>query len=213
MIKMSSTKKRITIAYDSVASLYDVKANQSFYEKEKAILSKFLKNNNRRNVLDIGGGTCRFYDVLAGEEEYIALDISRKMLEIGRRTHPIEAIVADAEHLPIIPGRFDLVVMLEILQFLPKPDLTFREIRRIMGGSGVAIVTIPNVFWSIPVKIMLLLGLTYWPGYSKETRTVEQYEHAILDADMEIQETDGFKMLPLFPIVSKLVKLRRSLER
>lgn len=204
---MSSTKNQVAKAYDSVASFYDDKANKSLFENERIILSRFLKNHNRRNVLDIGGGTCRFFEILKGEGEYVALDISRRMLEFGKRCYPIEPIVADAEHLPVVPDRFDLVVMLEMLQFLSHPELAFQEIRRVMSKPGIAAVTLPNLFWEIPVKIMLRLGMTHWPGYSKETRSIEEYERVIRESDLEVQETSGFTLLPLFPIVSKLVKL------
>jgi len=211
LVAMSTIKKSIASAYDSVATFYNSRANQSFFEKEKAILSKFLENHNWNNVLDIGAGTCRFYEVVAGKKGmYVALDLSRHMLENGRKHYSIDPIVADAEHLPLVPDKFSLVVMLEMSQFFPSPSLAFREISRVMSDPGIAVVTIPNIFWSIPVKIMLLLGLTHWPAYSKESKSIEQYEHTILDSGLEILEKDGFKLLPFFPIVSKLIKLKKT---
>ncbi len=64
-------------------------------------------------VIDLGCGSGTFTALLAqAGYDCVGLDISAKLLEVGRRKHPhIEFVAGDIEHLPFPPASFDGVLL------------------------------------------------------------------------------------------------------
>jgi glycosyltransferase involved in cell wall biosynthesis len=72
-------------------------------------------------------------------------------------------IPADLGHgltdaFPVLQGRqFDKVLLMDILEHLPNPELLLQHCRKVLKPTGQALISVPNVA-NISVRLMLLLG-------------------------------------------------------
>jgi len=98
-----------------------------------------------KRVLDLG---CRYGDLtqhyLEGNE-VVGVDIDAEALaECARRTG-IETKVQDLNQALEFPDEtFDVVVLAEVLEHLPYPDLTLGEVRRVLRPGGILVGSVPN---------------------------------------------------------------------
>jgi ubiquinone/menaquinone biosynthesis C-methylase UbiE len=81
--------------------------------------------------------------------DYVAADISQKMLDRTARVAAEHGVadqvttrIADVEALPFEDRSFDLVVLNDVLQHVPEPDVaaSLREIRRVLAPEGALLV-------------------------------------------------------------------------
>ena len=69
-------------------------------------------------------------------------------------------IVGDiAQRLPLESARFDHIVMLAVLEHLPKPERTLREVHRILVPGGSLIMTWPNAAVDPVLHVFRRLGI------------------------------------------------------
>jgi SAM-dependent methyltransferase len=94
------------------------------------------------HVLDLGTGTGKGAQLVAGrfpEAEVVGVDLSPAMVEQARRLLPAELAgrvrfeVGDASALRFEDGRFDLVVLLNMIPF-------FAEIARVTSSGGAVVI-------------------------------------------------------------------------
>lgn len=96
-------------------------------------------------ALDLGAGSGRFslilkeagYDVLAVEQNrasFIADLPLREGVDLN-----------DSNFADRLPGPFDLVVAIEVLEHLENPISFLRSVRTLLGPTGTALITTPNV--------------------------------------------------------------------
>ena len=108
-------------------------------------------------VLDVG---CRFgaltRSYLDGNT-VVGLDVDRRALEEARSLG-IETVWADAaEPLPLEDESFDVVVLGELLEHLPLPQLTVSEARRVLRPGGRLVGSVPNAY-RLKGRLAFLLG-------------------------------------------------------
>ncbi|MEW6222348.1 MAG: class I SAM-dependent methyltransferase [Candidatus Hadarchaeota archaeon] len=125
--------------YDETAEIYD----RRYAEIQKAKYEKILRHMPEKlgRALDLGCGT----GLLLGElrkkaKVVIGVDASEKMLR-GAKARGGEVVLADADHLPFRDRTFDLVASVTLLQNMPKPARTVKEIARVMKVGGTAALT------------------------------------------------------------------------
>ena len=121
----------------------------SIYERSKVLKSiAFIAENSdvRDLCVDVGCGTgfvtsfeLPLYTTL------VAMDISRRMLEVARKRHDhfksLNLVLCDAEHLPLKSEIADLVSVSSVLHHLPKPFSSMTEISRVLKEGGFLYVT------------------------------------------------------------------------
>jgi ubiquinone/menaquinone biosynthesis C-methylase UbiE len=97
-------------------------------------------------VADLGCGSGVFTELLrqAGNE-CVGLDISPKLIAIGRRKYPgIEFIEGDVERLPFSPASFDGVLLSGLVHHLPDPARCAAEVFRVLRPGGHFVAFDPN---------------------------------------------------------------------
>jgi ubiquinone/menaquinone biosynthesis C-methylase UbiE len=97
-------------------------------------------------VADLGCGSGTFTHLLqrAGYD-CVGLDISGKLIEVGRRKHPgIELLQGDIEHLPFADASFDGVLLSGVVHHFPDPSRCASEVFRILRPQGRFVAFDPN---------------------------------------------------------------------
>ena len=88
------------------------------------------------SVLDLGSGAAP-YAGLIRHRRYVTADLLAAA-----------DVRCDATILPFRSAAFDLVLCTELLEHVPDPDATLREIRRVMHDRGILLLTTP-LTWGV----------------------------------------------------------------
>ncbi len=112
----------------------------AFIEK---ILAK-LKENNPKNILDIGCGTGYITDMIKRDMDVniICCDMNSNRITFARDQFHLETIIGDISHLPFKNSSFDTVLAIEIIEHLPNLESAIMEIKRVTKKN--VIITVPN---------------------------------------------------------------------
>ena len=88
------------------------------------------------SVLDLGSGQAPYEDLFP-HRRYVTADLFAGA-----------DVRCDATVLPFRTAAFDLVLCTELLEHVPDPDATMREIRRVMRDRGALVLTTP-LTWGV----------------------------------------------------------------
>lgn len=137
---MWERKRELKDRYDSTAEFYDRRYREIQKRKFQALRSH-LREAGR--VLDVGCGTGLFLDEISEPgRSVVGVDFSADMLEEARENSTDAYLVsADADNLPFRDKSFDAVISLTLLQNMPEPRRTIREMARVVEPGGKIIAT------------------------------------------------------------------------
>lgn len=134
--------------YDLVDQHYPLEPDPAFRRRAAWLLAQLEGLPKGARVLDIGCGQGFYlplYAELGLKATGIELDpIPRAKAERVAASLGFTIHDAPAEHLPFAAGRFDAVVMSEVLEHLPDPAIALAEAARVLTPGGVLLVTVPN---------------------------------------------------------------------
>ena len=129
--------------YDLTAGMYDVRYAEEQEAKYKTALDHITIEGS---VLDVGCGTGLFFShVAAKAENLVGVDVSGKLLlqarERAQNWENAHLVQADGDHLPFKDDVFDIAFVFTVLQNMPAPVETLKEIRRIAKRNAPMVVT------------------------------------------------------------------------
>ena len=136
-------KRRVMHRYDLTADMYE----ERYAEEQHAKYRVALENVNMSGVvLDVGCGTGLFFSQVASQVSMVVgVDISRKLLlkakDKAKKLSKVFVLQADTDHLPFGEGFFDAVFAFTVLQNMPQPSETLRELKRVAKSGGSVVVT------------------------------------------------------------------------
>ncbi len=138
-------KRKIIRRYDLTAQLYDVRYAEEQEFKYKIALAR-LNLSRKSKVLDVGCGTGLLFSHVAAEAQtVVGVDISSKLLlqskERARNFHNVHLIQADADYLPFKDNYFSVVFAFTVLQNLPEPFETLKQVKQIAERDASIVVT------------------------------------------------------------------------
>ena len=138
-------KRKTMRRYDLTAQLYDVRYAEEQELKYKTALERLNVARNSK-VLDVGCGTGLLFSHVAAETQMVVgVDISDKLLlqakERARNFRNVHLVQADADHIPFKDNYFSVVFAFTVLQNMPDPLETLREIKRIPERDAPIVVT------------------------------------------------------------------------
>jgi len=131
--------------YDTVEPFYDVQYAEEQSEKYKAA-SQVLVGWDGEMILDVGCGTGLLFPKIAGHNaSIVGVDFSRKMLkravERFRHLKNVHFICGDIDFLPLRENSFDKVFSFTLLQNVPTPRITLKEVARVAKGNSTLVIT------------------------------------------------------------------------
>ena len=144
-MKKWSQKRTIMRRYNLTARMYEMRYAEEQAAKYKVAL-EHLHLNRDSIVLDVGCGTGLLFSQVASEvQTVIGVDISNKLLrqakERSRGLPKIQLIQADADNLPFKNNNFSIIFAFTVLQNMPNPLETLREIKRNATCTASVVVT------------------------------------------------------------------------
>ena len=158
-----SKKLQVAKMFDNIAKSYDflnhsLSFGMDFYWRKKAV-SKLT--NNPKKILDVATGTADFAIAATKmkEVQIIGIDISEKMLEIGKNKikqkgleNLIKLQLADSENLPFESGSFDGITAGFGVRNFENLQLGLSEMCRVLEEDGIAVILEPSKPKAFPVK-------------------------------------------------------------
>ncbi|MBF0458245.1 MAG: class I SAM-dependent methyltransferase [Nitrospirae bacterium] len=124
----NEVRSRTRLLVDLTASLYD------------AYLSKYA----RGRLLDLGCGKVPLYEAY---REYVTDTIC---VDWGNSLNTSEYIDKECdltEPLPFEDGEFDTLILSDVLEHIPQPELLWQEMSRILKPGGNLFLNVPFFFW------------------------------------------------------------------
>lgn len=113
---------------------------------ERATLLEFVRSASRRvhagaRVLDVGAGTAPYRELFS-HAEYITLD---------HESSPHKGIadidlVTSAETIPMDDASLDVVLLIQVLEHVPRPHAILAEIQRVLKHQGTLYLSAPLVW-------------------------------------------------------------------
>ena len=138
-------KREVMRHYNQTAASYDAQYAKEQNTKIRAALSNVhLKENSL--ILDMGCGTGLLFPYIGKKAKLlVGMDISAKLLKQAKKRakqHPnITLIQVDADHTPFKNQTFHIVFAITLLQNMPDPAATLKEIGRITKPKAIIILT------------------------------------------------------------------------
>jgi ubiquinone/menaquinone biosynthesis C-methylase UbiE len=138
-------KRSVMRRYNLTAKMYDKRYSQEQQAKYKAALESLSLTSDSK-VLDLGCGSGIFFNQIASKTKaVVGLDISRELLLLAkdhaRKLGNVFLVQADADHLPFINGAFSYVFAFTVLQNMPNPTETLRELQISASADACFVVT------------------------------------------------------------------------
>lgn len=118
-------------------------------ESSARLVESFVRLSGLRpgaKVADLGCGSGVFSELLArAGYECIGLDISPKLIALGRQKYPeVEFVEGDIEDLPFPSGSLDGVMLSGVVHHLPDPSRCAAEVLRVLRPGGRFVAFDPN---------------------------------------------------------------------
>lgn len=129
------TKRSVIKDYDLTAESYDLRYLEEQTKKYEAVLSK-INTLKQSAVLDVGCGTGILAERLADSASYVvAIDFSKALLDKAKdrckALSNVFLICCDADYLPLKEDAFDNILAFTLLQNVPEPTKTVKELVRV----------------------------------------------------------------------------------
>jgi len=158
-------KRRVMRKYDLLAEVYDLQYGEEQNAKITALL-RLVSPGPGDLVLDEGCGTGLLFPHLSGRAKLlVGLDISlealRKAKEKAKQLDNVALVRADADFVPFPDHTFDFVFAITLLQNMPDPGRTVREMGRVgRPGAPIALTALKKRFsWEGFLEILWEGGL------------------------------------------------------
>jgi len=139
--------------------------------------TRFIMNSidlsKANTVMDVGAEAGRFSQLSkATSTETISLDINSYGLKrLKLKTKNINAIQADARKTPIEDRTFDVIFMIEVLDYIFELDEALAECHRTLKPNAPLILSFGNKS-SLKAKLREISGKSYQHSYRKVTKAL-----------------------------------------
>jgi len=143
---MNNDDKSLVQSYYESHHKEGQRLNQSFLESIRGQLFSDWIGTNKK-VLDLGGRDGTLTKYFIKKNNVTLADIDENALEYAKRNYKVETMKVDLnQSLPFQDNSFDIVVMAEVLEHLPYPNITLGEIRRVLKTNGEFIGNLPLAY-------------------------------------------------------------------
>ncbi len=128
--------------YDKFARYYD----RVFAPLERIGLAEYRRETlallpENASVLELGSGAGANFEFYPPSRSAISTEISIKMIEVAKTKAADNILInADAQRLPFGENKFDAAFATLVFCSIPKPELAFAELRRVVKPGGKVVL-------------------------------------------------------------------------
>src|ERR1700736_6221355 len=127
----------------AAGAFLNVMGNGYLYCWARRSLEEFARGR-KLNVLDAACGDGVLRNYLPSCHSYVGIDFSSRLLARAQRYYPACYFRADLNHLPFPDAAFDVVLSLQALHYLDRPELALAQIARFLNPGGRLLLSVPN---------------------------------------------------------------------
>ncbi len=212
------SKTKVEKHFDKVAKKYDFykKKNSFYYENLKKLLGREIPRGG--NVLEIGCGTGDLLNHLKPGKGY-GFDVSSEMISISNYKFRNSKNLTFSTKWPDVftpeGERHDYIFMSDVIEHLEEPEVTFRQISKLMSERSKFIITMANPIWEPALMLAEKLKLKMPEGPHNRI-TNHELQIMIEKAGMKIIKHDYKLLIPVgIPFVTNFANkyLEKYLKR
>ena len=177
--------------FDALAPCRDrLKARHRYYYRQLSAFLQFVVPAGKR-VLEVGCGTGDLLHAIKPSVG-VGMDFSLAMLRIARQKYPHLHFVQSDAHCPALAGRFDYIILSDLVGDLDDVQAVFTCLRSLAGPETRLIVTYYNYLWEPVLKGAERLGL-------KSSQNTQNW--------LPVEDIEGFLALAGFTTIRKGYRL------
>ena len=135
-----------------------------FYDMYLSSTQRFVQSFRDEKILEIGCGEGLMLRGLYDQNEIHQVDISPSLIKKAQIYNP-NAKVGDALDLPYEDNRFDVVLLVAVLEHLPEPEVALAEAHRCLKAGGKLLILLPNDISMSLGRLLLLKWPPRYPGH------------------------------------------------
>jgi ubiquinone/menaquinone biosynthesis C-methylase UbiE len=157
---------------------------------ETDFVSHTLSVSEQSSVMDIGAEAGRFSIFTANlHATVVGIDIdSYGLRRLKLKNRLVHLIQADARKIPLRKSLLDVVLMIEVLDYIPELEIAFGEVFGILKPMGSLVFSFGNTS-SAKSRFRKLQGRSYKHGY-------REVMNALNKAGFKIKNKTGYNWLP-----------------
>jgi SAM-dependent methyltransferase len=103
-----------------------------------------LKLHARGRLLDLGCGKVPFFEAY---RRYVTENICVDWANTVHKNDHLDFEVDLTKDLPFADGEFDTIILSDVLEHIPEPDLLCREMARVLAPHGKLLMNVPFYYW------------------------------------------------------------------
>ena len=156
------------------------------------LLERMEEFQDGRRLLDVG---CSIGDFLAQARDrgwdVTGMELGERATAYAREAHKLTVLQTTLEHARLPAERFDAVTLLSVLEHLPRPIETLREVHRILRPGGVLGMIVPNV-QSLVVMMLRAETRTFTGRNHPNYFSVDTLTRLLLQAGFRVAAVDTY---------------------
>ena len=148
-------------------------------------------NRDNITVMDVGAESGRF-SLLATSSKatVVSIDVNSYALKrLKLKNRQVSIIQADARHLPLKDEVFDVVFMIEVLDYIPELDQTMIECKRTLKPNTSCVLSFGNKS-SLKARLKAMQGKSYRHSYKEAMQCLSK-------TGLIVKKKTGYSWLPL----------------
>ena len=159
-------------------------------------------------VLDVGFGEGYGSEIFGkAEADYRGIELDPEIVEHALARYGPRFEAYDGTSIPAPDGAFDLVVAFQLIALLPEPGVLLREMRRVLGPGGQALVTTPNRIYR------LADGQRPWNRHHYREYTASELQQELEAVFSDVRVLGVFASEPIDSLVKARGARARKLAR
>jgi len=139
------------LALTGERTLPDVPAENYWYRRHLAVYEWIAERAWGRRVVDLACGEGYGSAVLARTaRSVVGVDANPDAFEHARARYTTRTTRCECDAVDTWAGDVDCAVFLQTIEHVPDPDVTLAHVRELIGATGIAFVSTPNVLTLAP---------------------------------------------------------------
>ncbi|MDX1813347.1 MAG: class I SAM-dependent methyltransferase [Candidatus Bathyarchaeia archaeon] len=183
-------------------------------QMETDFILKSITPSQTCTVMDVGTEAGKFSSVASEKNAtVIGLDLdSYGLKRLKLKTKNVGVIQADARKIPVKASTFDVILMIEVLDYIPDLDEAFMECHRTLKSDAIFICSFGNRR-SLKSQLRKLIGKSYMHSYNRVIQSLSRTGFSVVRKVgygwLPFGRTSESRLIPFLALLEKLFALRR----